>query len=352
MCRSLSGKIETRNHGRRDTSAGIQPRSGWQTLVGALWSPDALVSADEPVRRTSEIEEVSNLYFIHPIAARLTRLFAKLRLTPNTVSLTGMLSGLLAALAYYHYQNLQCAIAGFVLMIVWHIMDGADGQLARLTQSQSHSGKIIDGICDYVTFIAVYVALALALSQTLGPWIWLLIVVAGACHAAQAAAYEVQRQEYNFWGWDQKSAELPDVGQPLRRAGLSATQRLLDRLYNAYVRLQYRAAGVTPQSRGTLALHLRQQPQQASAIRRKYRATFAPTVRRWSLLSANYRTLGIFIAAALKAPEYYFWFEVFGFSAIMLLLIRHQRRRYQAFLDELCSMGAMPSPSPAICTHA
>lgn len=295
------------------------------------------MSTDESVRRTSEIEEITNLYFIHPIAARLTVLFAKWRLTPNVVSLMGMLSGVLAALAYYHYQDLRYAIAGFLLMIIWHIMDGADGQLARLTQSQSQSGKVIDGICDYVTFIAVYVALALALSRTLGSWVWLLIVVAGACHAIQAAAYEVQRQEYNFWGRDQKSAELPNMNQMSPRAGASTSQRLLDTLYGGYVRMQYRAAGVMPEARTQLALILREQPQRAPAIRRRYRETFAPAVRHWSLLSANYRTLGIFIAAALKVPEYYFGFEIFGFSAITALLIRHQRRCYQRFLGDLQS---------------
>lgn len=296
-----------------------------------------LVSTDESVRRSSEIEEITNLYFIHPIAARLTVLFAKWRLTPNVVSLTGMLSSMLAALAYYHYQDLRYAIAGFLLMIIWHIMDGADGQLARLTQSTSQSGKVIDGICDYVTFIAVYVALALALSRTLGSWVWLLIVIAGACHAIQAAAYEVQRQEYNFWGRDQKSAELPNMDQMSPRAGASTPQRLLDTLYGGYVRMQYRAAGVMPEARTQLALILREQPQRAPAIRHRYREIFAPAVRHWSLLSANYRTLGIFIAAALKVPEYYFGFEIFGFSALTVLLIRHQRRCYQRFLGDLQS---------------
>src|SRR5258708_5354738 len=152
----------------------------------------------EPVRRTLEIEEVTNLYLIHPIASRLTPLFAAMRIPPNAVSLAGMLFGILAGVAYYHYQNPRYAIAGFILMIAWHVMDGADGQLARLTQSQSQSGKVFDGICDYVTFIAVYTGLAVSLTRQYGDWIWGLAIAAGICHAVQAAAYEVQRQADNF----------------------------------------------------------------------------------------------------------------------------------------------------------
>lgn len=290
----------------------------------------------EPVRRTPEIEEITNLYFIHPIASRLTLLFAKMRLTPNAVSLMGMSFGILAAIAYYRYQDLQCTIAGFILMVVWHVMDGADGQLARLTHSQSQSGKILDGICDYIAFIAVYAALALALSRTWGDWVWALVITAGICHAVQAAAYEVQRQEYDFWGRGQKSAELPGPDAlPWSDAGAPQAQRLPVLLYRLYIRLQFRVAGVTVKFRKRLTAAMEREPGRAAFIRRRYREAFAPSVRRWSVMSANYRTVGIFIGALLKAPQYYFLFEIVGFSAILIVLIWRQHARYEMFLDSL-----------------
>src|SRR5271154_2601366 len=83
-------------------------------------------AAPVPIRRTTEIEEITNLHFIHPLASRLVPCFARMRLTPNAVSITGMLFGILSALAYYHYADLRFAITGFALMIAWHVMDGAD----------------------------------------------------------------------------------------------------------------------------------------------------------------------------------------------------------------------------------
>lgn len=294
------------------------------------------VETGEPVRRTSEIEEITNLYFIHPMASRLTPMFAKMHLTPNAVSLAGMAFGILAAVAYYHFQDLQYAVAGFILMIAWHVMDGADGQLARLTHSQSQSGKILDGICDYVTFIAVYVALAMALSRTSGDWVWALAIAAGLCHAAQAAAYEVQRQEYNFWGWDQKSAELLGPhALPQNGTGAPPLQRLLEMLYRLYIRVQFRMAGVTVEFRKKLAATLELEPERAAFIRRRYREVFAPSVRQWSAMSANYRTLGIFIGALLKAPQYYFWFEIAGFSTVLVILISRQHARHELFFNSL-----------------
>lgn len=292
---------------------------------------------DESVRRPPEIEEITNLFVIHPIAGHLTPLLARMRISANAVSVAGMACGLLAGAAYYRYQDVRYAVAGFVLMIVWHVMDGADGQLARLTHSQSQTGKVLDGLCDDVTFAAVYAALAAALSRTFGPWVWALAGAAGLCHLAQSAAYEMQRQEYSFFGLGRESARL--VGpQELRPGGREAPPmgRLADGLLRAYVRLQFRLlAGGTVRFHQRLAAALEREPERAESLRQRYRETFAPAVRRWSVLSANYRTIGLFASALARAPQYYFAFEIVGFSAILAALMLDQQFRYARFLRRL-----------------
>lgn len=295
------------------------------------------MQSDEPVRRPAEIEEITNLLLIHPIAGRLTPLLADLHISPNAVSVTGMAFGLLAGFAYYHYQDVRYAITGFLLMIAWHVMDGADGQLARLTHSQSQTGKVLDGICDYGTWIAVYVALALALGRAWGDGAWALVLVAGLCHVVQAAAYEVQREEYNFFGLGRQSADfLAPEALAWRGSGPPPPlQWLLEPLYRLYIHLQFAVTGGSTQLRRRLAALLEREPERAAFIRQSYRETFAPAVRRWSLLSSNYRTIGIFISALLAAPQYYFEFEIFGFSAILAALSIGQHARYAQFLRNL-----------------
>ena len=291
------------------------------------------VRAAEPVRRISEIEELTNLYFIHPISARLVRIFCRLRISPNVVSLTGMACGVLAGVAYHRYQTAWCALTGFGLMLAWHVMDGADGQLARLTNSYSELGKVLDGICDYVTFTAVYIGLALAMSHMLGPWAWVVAVVSGICHAVQSATYEMQRQEYNFWGWGRKSAALPELTAPRRDMPLA--QRLPGMLHRQYTRVQLWAAGSAAAFHKSFAAILAARPEHDAALRQRYREAFAPAIRKWGVLSSNYRTLAIFIAALLKAPLLYFLFEIFGFSLILVLLLGAQKARYRQFLQGL-----------------
>jgi phosphatidylglycerophosphate synthase len=299
-------------------------------------SSPAQAASSEPVRRTTEIEELTNLYFIHPVASRLVPLAARMRLSPNALTLTGMAFGLLAAFAYYRYQNPRFAVLGFVLMIAWHIMDGADGQLARLTKSQSQFGKVLDGISDSVTFLAIYTALALALARQYGAQAYVLVLVSAVCHAIQSASYELQRQEYVRWM--RGGSGSPSRGPPARGARTSAIARpfeFLDRLF--YFGLSFPTADVTRKINASMSAALDRHPARAALIRERYSQIFAPLVRRWSILSANYRTLGIFICALLAVPQYYFWFEILGFSALLALLIANEYTCYRKLFMQLHS---------------
>ena len=290
-----------------------------------------------PIRRTTEIEEITNLYFIHPLAGRLVPIFARLRVTPNAVSIMGMLFGILSAVAYYRYEDLRFAITGFALMIAWHVMDGADGQLARLTQTYSYFGKVLDGISDNVTFLAVYTALAICLSHEYGDWMYALVALSAVCHAIQSASYETQRQEYEYWGWGRKAQEPPPRNSPERdRDGPPVIRWLFDFLHRMFfVGLSFPTAGLTRKFRETMTHALQAEPEHAALIRQCYRETLAPQLRRWTILSANYRTLGIFISALLEAPQYYFGFEIVGFSAALALLIRRQSASREVLLGRL-----------------
>lgn len=291
-----------------------------------------------PTRRTTEIEEITNLYLIHPLASRLVPIFARLHVTPNAVSIVGMLFGILSAFAYYRYWDPRFAIAGFALMIAWHVMDGADGQLARYTQSYSYFGKILDGIADNVTFAAVYAALAVASSRRHGDWVYALVAMSAVFHAIQSASYETERQEYEYLGWGKKPQEPPPRnGEARDRGGRGGIRRLLDFLHRLFFGLSFPTAGINGKFRETMAEALQNDPAKAALVRQHYRETLAPQIRSWSVLSANYRTLGIFISTLFKAPEYYFGFEIVGFSVVLAVLVRRLNSAHEDLLRELRS---------------
>jgi CDP-diacylglycerol---serine O-phosphatidyltransferase len=282
----------------------------------------------KPVRRADEIEEPSNLYIIHPLSAWLVPYCARAGITPNQVSFAGMGCGIAAGIAYHFYAHTWCVFIGFAFMIAWHVLDGADGQLARSTNSFSEFGKLIDGICDYVTFTAVYIGLALALATVHGGWVWWLVILSGLCHAVQAAAFELQRQYYNVFGLGRAYSALPDHEAP-SLPGFAAF------LNNTYRRGQLLITGDAAAFHANLAAKLAVHPEHNDAARAHYRHVFAPVIRRWAFLSSNSRTIGIFLCALLGVPLLYFLLEIFLYTAVLMALVADQNRRYQAFTAAL-----------------
>jgi len=99
--------------------------------------------------------------------------------------------------------------------------------------------------------------------------------------------------------------------------------------------MSFPTADITRKFRETMAAALQRQPEHAAFIRQRYRETMAPQIRSWSILSANYRTLGIFICALFRAPQYYFGFEIVGFSLALAVLILRQSAAHETLLRQL-----------------
>jgi len=282
--------------------------------------------ATDEIKRTGEIEEFTNTYIIHPISSWLVPHFIRHNITPNMVSLFGMVCGIAAGICYYSYQLPLFAFLGFILMFMWHVFDGADGQLARATKNFSEIGRVIDGICDYVTFISVYVGISLALSQSIGNEIWYLSAFAGLCHAIQSGAYELQRSEFDFWGKGRESAALPNINEMIKAGECkSPIGKISNQLHIGYIRMQYTFSGVDHSFRNSLRELLSLAPEKENEIRTLYRELYAPAVNSWSLLCANYRTLAIFAASIIGEPQYYFWFEVVVLNLTLIFLVQKQK---------------------------
>jgi CDP-alcohol phosphatidyltransferase len=293
----------------------------------------------EPIKRASEIEEPTNVWIFQPLSSAIVPWLARFKFSANMVSVLGMVFGLAAAFFYAHYavRPSWCYI-GFGLMLLWHVFDGADGQLARLTNTQSEFGKIIDGICDYVVFISVYVAITWASMQHHGPWIWWISVGAGIAHAIQAGAYETQRQMFDFWGLAKKSAALSDPTAKVRK-GFAA------KIAFGYGKMQFRFSGLTRNYFDALDDFAKHKPDALPQMRIAYRRQFASSVHRWSVMCANYRTFGIFIACLIGQPLIFFIWEIVILGVLHIFLISYQRRLNETFVASLKSKHLNSAPA-------
>ncbi len=250
-----------------------------------------------------------------PVAVRL-------KLDPNLISLAGLTCGLLAGFLYAHSPGINACLAGFICMIAWHVFDGLDGQVARATGKMTALGRVLDGICDYGTFISVYLGLGWSL-RTQGDTQWGLVLVAGLAHAVQSNFYEARRQAYG-----RRLEGKPGLTDQAARTGF-----IIEELYDFLQNISLHWTRATD-------VALADSTNKAAAIA-SYRTRVVPALSSWSLLGANARTLAIFLLCLTPAgAKAYFLWEIIVLTALLIVLDARLRAAERRFVR-----GLMPGTS-------
>ena len=269
-------------------------------------SEDSRAGASLPLApgRPREIEAASNLYLVHPASRAIVDILARTPVTPNQVSVASVFTSAAAAMSYVALPWPWNAFAGVTFQFVWHVLDGADGDLARRTGRASPVGELVDGVCDHVSQGLIYIAFAIMVQRSLGPLAWGVAVAAAASHFLQANAYETGRKAYRRFVY----------GAPWMRqtgAGERGPGAWLARFY----------LGVSSWfSPGEAGVERAMDAAASRTGRAIYRETFAPIVKASGILGSNMRTIACFLAVLAMRPLWFFLFELIALNAALLIL--------------------------------
>ena len=290
----------------------------------------------EATYKARDVEGILDLYFYRKIGFWLAQFFARLKMTPASVSLLGGLCGVIAGHLYF-YRNLGPNIVGMALHVIANALDNADGQLARLTGRQSREGRILDSLADHLVFVSIYVHLALRyLIEGASPAICFLAVAAGISHAWQGAAADYYRASYLYFVKGKSFMDL-DSSVALR----SDFQKLSwhDRPWHKFLLALY--LNFTRQQE-MLSPHLRRLREISNRsfaheipewFRSRYQRSARPMFKLWGLLMTNTRMLLLFILLFIGQPFWYFWIEVTVFNVLLAYLIYRQENMSQSLLE-------------------
>lgn len=288
-------------------------------------------------KRPREMQDGLNFYLYHPLAWRLAKLLSRTPLTPNMVSVIGGLLVVMAGVVYFNMDSTGGAwslgwpwgaLLGLVLHMSWHVVDGADGDLARLTGKSSPIGEMVDGVCDYVSHIVVYVLLAFVLTRQIGAgpaWGWTL--AAGVSHIVQSNHVEVQRRFYQYWTYG-----VPWLNNAREDgAGLFGSRNPVARLFEAVARgYLYLAAGMTPHARrvdaavgAAMAQH---DAVRLGAIRAEVAREQKPLLNFLKLLGPNPRAIVLGLAMIAGSPVWYFFYQAIVLNVLLAIsVLLHNR---------------------------
>jgi phosphatidylglycerophosphate synthase len=304
--RAFRTKEPDETRGKDKVTSGVQVSAGERKGGGTLKA------------RPHELEDWLNRAVYHPLSRRIALALQHTPVTPNMVSIAGGLSIVAATAAYTLVQGPLGIVLGLSFHVLWHIVDGADGDLARLTGKSSPTGEIIDGICDYAGHVILYTALAFHV----GGWAWWAAAFAAASRILQANHIESVRRTY-LW----RAYGVPWLRQSKARVAerRSAAALVLGGLAAGYVAL---AALLIPRSEQADALVERLE--RAPATRDQARAVSARIGRRalayqvW--LGANLRTLFLGVSMALGSPGWFFMLECTVLNLLLVASVARQRR--------------------------
>lgn len=160
--------------------------------------------------RIIEVEERFDLIFSRPFGLMFAKIAFKLNMTPTQVSVASLLTGVLGGVLFLWQNNPLYACLGAFLVVFAGVLDSSDGQLARMTNSSTELGRIIDGIVDNFVFISMYVCTAIYLVDSYG-WITSLGLAsaAGYAHSLKSAVYEFHKSEYFYYVGKYETNRVP-----------------------------------------------------------------------------------------------------------------------------------------------
>ncbi|OLB44118.1 MAG: hypothetical protein AUI04_01150 [Candidatus Rokubacteria bacterium 13_2_20CM_2_64_8] len=128
-------------------------------------------------------------HFERRVSLALTRRLANTSITPNMMTVISGAVGLLGA-TFFLSPAPRWQLTGALLFLAHSILDGCDGELARLKFQHSRWGAVLDFWCDNVVHVAVFLCIAVGWSRDSGAaWPLGLGAVASVATVGSAAVF-------------------------------------------------------------------------------------------------------------------------------------------------------------------
>jgi phosphatidylglycerophosphate synthase len=133
----------------RVTDRASARRAVWQLLVRLRWRQGGAVAH----------------YLNRPVSMVISHFLVETRTTPNQVTFVTFLIGIVGVALLVRPGGYWGALAAMLVMHVNSVLDGVDGELARLRHQSSSFGAYLDSVCDEILNSGLMIALGYNLAH-------------------------------------------------------------------------------------------------------------------------------------------------------------------------------------------
>lgn len=313
--------------------------------------------------KSNETEEWFDRVFNRPIGYLWARLFARLGIHPNTVTVLSILLGISSAFFFVHgsYRTegsvgLTYNIIGVLLMVWANFYDSADGQLARMTGKKTKLGHILDGTASIIIFISVYCAIVwrcylhhdmefqwMGIADTklnaiiYGLTLFGVVLFSGfVCHSRQCQLADYYRQIHLFFLKGESGSELStSARQSELYDAMPWKGHLIEKFFlKTYINYTRHQENATPAFQRFMAAvnekygGVGNMPQ---SLRTEFCRQSLPLMPLTNILTFNTRATVLYVSCLVDLPLFYFAFEI----VVMSVLYEYMRRRHEHMCETL-----------------
>lgn len=281
-------------------------------------------------RKCENLNDPVDKYFVDYTAMAFSRLFIKLHVTPNAVTvlsgIAGVMGGVLLA-----FGSVWLNVIGVLLIILAAVFDASDGQVARLTHRYSNFGRTLDGFADSLVYLSIYIALCVRLYPVNIPFtdtawgIWIIPVAAIAFyfHGAQSRTVDYYKNLHLYMLKDGKGSELSrthELKKQIDGCKKPSLELLRLKTYFSYTKTQEKESPHTQQMLTCIEENDNIVPQE---LKNAYTEKSRKYVKFTNLLTFNLRTIVLFLLLFLpwRLEFFLFPFIVFVLEPVRIAII-------------------------------
>ena len=293
----------------------------------------------ESSQKSNDTEDRFDTVVYGPLSMTFAHFFIRHGVSANTVTLLSLVFGVFGSVFFYSRH----AVVNFIGILIEYfavVLDCADGQVARMTNSSSQLGRFLDGLVDTVNYFAVYFVLALRMMNEPIPFtavrwglsIFAVLLINGWCHGEQARMADYYRGLHLHFLNQNSSASFTssrNIEMELKESkDTPLYNRLYLRFYYLYTKAQERLA---PNAQRLLAAI----EENGGAISEELSEAYVSRSRKYiqltNILTFNLRACVLYLLILLKLHPFFIPFNMIILSALMFCMIS----RYEKIAGEV-----------------
>lgn len=299
--------------------------------------------------KSDDTEEWLDKYFTRPIGLFFARIWYKLGVTPNTITILSIFLGV-AAGVMFAFSDLTHNIIGVILLAFANFCDSTDGQLARLTNQKSMKGRCLDGFAGDVWFVAIYLAIIIRLFNVPMPgtelrwgiWIFVLCAVSGIlCHSPQSSLADYYRQIHLLLLKGKEGSELDSYESEHTKAMAVKGKKgafwdyQFHSNYQHYCKSQERRTPAFQRLRAMATEKFGTLEKLPEPLKKEFITGSRPLMKYTNILTFNSRAITIYITCLLGIPWLYPILEITVGECLYIYMHREHEKLCKHIIAEI-----------------